>query len=343
MSHLAARHLALLTVLAVTLAGAPKAHADPSLLLADPGDFSGGEILLTFEDLGLGNGDDIPSIDGVEFGLSNGGAAKFIVDGFPREFDPQGEGSLNNFWNSPMPYPYLTIRLPAVVHRLGFALRGNEQDDVRVTLLSSGSIVDEMTTPNRGADQLYFYGFENTAGFDEVLVDLQANASGAFILDNLSFETLEDLPADGPPVYSCVGFTTPLEVLLQNLGHPRLEELFSIWLSNSPLKPLRARLFDEEDLELGDLDLIAAPVVQVLFTPLEGGETLDVTPEVTWRDSFRFHRRGYWRLALKRHRMREPGTYHITMESGDESEYLIDPTCRDTVVKKTRKRRSRRH
>ena len=105
------------------------------------------------------------------------------------------------------------------------------------------------------------------------------------------------------------------------------------------MKPLRARLFDEEDFEIGDADLIAAPVVQVLFTPAETQETLDVTHRVTWKDSFRFHRRGYWKLNLKRYRMREPGLYRVTMESGDESEYLIDPTCWESIVKKEKKKR----
>ena len=99
------------------------------------------------------------------------------------------------------------------------------------------------------------------------------------------------------------------------------------------MKLLRARLLDEEELEVGDADLIAAPVVQVLFTPAEGEETLDVTADVTWKDSFTFTRKGYWRLSLNRYRMETPGTYLVTMESGDESEYLIDPTCSESIIK----------
>jgi hypothetical protein len=339
MAHLVTRPLAVLTLVAAALAGAPRADADPSLLLAGPGDFSGGETLLTFEDLGLGNGGDVASVAGVEFTLSSGGAAKFIADSFPREFGPQDTGSLNNFWGYAVPYPDLTIRFPAVIHRLSLELRANDQDDVAVTLLSSGSIVDEMTTPSRGSDQLYFYGFENPAGFDEVFLDVRANESGAFVFDNLSFESLGAPQEEGPPLFSCVGFSSPLEELLEDPQHAQFAQFFWLWLSRAPVKLLRARLLDEEDLEVGDADLIAPPVAQVLFTPAEGEETLDVTDDVTWKDSFTFNRKGYWRLSLKRYRMRMPGTYLVSMESGDESEYLIDPTCSESIIKKAPKRR----
>ncbi|MBW1686933.1 MAG: hypothetical protein JRS35_17930, partial [Deltaproteobacteria bacterium] len=306
----------------------------------------------------LSNGDDIPSVAGVEFTLSSGGAAKFIVDGFPREFGPQDTGALNNFWGYATPYPDLEIRLPAVIHRVGFELRVNDLDDVVVTLLSSGSIVDEVTIPSRGSDQLYFYGFENPAGFDEVLLDVQANASGAFVLDNLRFESLGAPPAEGPPLFSCVGFSSPLEALLDDpryAKYAKYAEFLEHWLRRSPVKLLRARLLDAEDLEVGDADLITAPMVQVLFSPAQGEETLDVTADTTWKDSFSFSRKGYWRLSLSRYQMKMPGTYLVTMESGDESEYLVDPTCSESIIekapkpkktrksKKTRKHHHRRH
>ena len=193
MSPLVPRHLAVLIIVTLALAGAPRADADPSSLLAGPGDFSGSETLLSFDDLGLSNGDDIPSVAGVEFTLSSGGAAKFIADGFPREFGPQDAGALNNFWGYATPYPDLEIRLPAVIHRVGFELRVNDLDDVVVTLLSSGSIVDEVTIPSRGSDQLYFYGFENPAGFDEVLLDVQATPA------ERSFSTICASNRSAPP------------------------------------------------------------------------------------------------------------------------------------------------
>ena len=343
MAHLATRHLAVLTLVTVALAAAPRANADPSLLLADPGDFSGNETLLTFDDLGLTNGADIPSLDGVELTLTSGGPAKFLVSTLPREFGPQGPGGLNNSWGYAVPYPDLEIRFPGLVHRLGFELRANDLDDVALTLLASGTIVDEVTVPSRGSDQLYFYGFENPAGFDEALLDVRANASGAFVLDNLTFESLGAPPTEGPPMLSCVGFRSPLQALLEDPQQAKYAKFFELWLSKSPVKLLRARLLDVEDLEIGDADLIAPPLARVIFTPADGEENLDVTADVTWKDSFTFNRKGYWRLALKRFRMQVPGTYLVTMESGDESEYLIDPTCAEAIIKKAPKRKIRKH
>jgi hypothetical protein len=323
--------MTILTLVAVLLVGATRAQADPSLPLDGPGDFSGSEVLLDFDDLGLVNGNDVPSVAGVDLTLSDGAAAKFMLDAFPREFGPEGAGSVNNFWGYAVPYPDLAIRFSGAVHRLGFELRANDQDDVALTLLSSGSIVDEVTIASRGSDQLYFYGFENAAGFDQVLVDLVANASGAFTLDNLRFESL-GVAEEGPPKLFCVGFTSPWEALLEHPRYGGFASFWKHWLNRAPVKVLRAWLLDAEGLPVTDADLFAPPVARVLFTPAGKEEALDVTAQATWKDSFVFARRGYWRMVLQRRSMMRPGTYLISMESGDEAEYLIDPTCSKTSL-----------
>jgi hypothetical protein len=317
MRHIAVPHVTLLTLVAVALAGVAQAQADPSSLLAGSGEFSGSETLLTFDDLGLANGDDVPSVAGVDLTLMDGNAAKFMLDGFPREIGPEGAGSVNNFWGYAFPYPDLMIRFSGVTHRLGFELRANDQDDVAVAFLASGSIVDEVTIESRGSDQLYFYGFENQAGFDEVLVDVVENASGAFTLDNLRFESL-GLPEEGLPELFCMGFISPFEALSQGTRHARYAGFWKHWLSWFPMTVLR------------------------LFTPAGQEEQLDVTAESTRKDSFAFAPKGYWRLALNRRSMRRAGTYLVSMESGDESVYRIDPTCSESRITKARKRRFRR-
>jgi hypothetical protein len=40
--------------------------------------------------------------------------------------------------------------------------------------------------------------------------------------------------------------------------------------------------------------------------------------------------------------MRRAGTYLVSMESGDESVYRIDPTCSESRITKARRRRFRR-
>jgi hypothetical protein len=309
MRHIAVPHVTLLTLVAVALAGVAQAQADPSSLLAGSGEFSGSETLLTFDDLGLANGDDVPSVAGVDLTLMDGNAAKFMLDGFPREIGPEGAGSVNNFWGYAFPYPDLMIRFSGVTHRLGFELRANDQDDVAVAFLASGSIVDEVTIESRGSDQLYFYGFENQAGFDEVLVDVVENASGAFTLDNLRFESL-GLPEEGLPELFCMGFISPFEALSQGTRHARYAGFWKHWLSWFPMTVLRAWLLDAEGRSVTDADLFPPPVVRVLFTPAGQEEQL--------------------------------GTYLVSMESGDESVYRIDPTCSESRITKARKRRFRR-
>ena len=138
MRHIAVPHVTLLTLVALAIAGAAQAQADPSSLLAGSGAFSGSETLLTFDDLGLVNGDDVPSVAGVDLTLMDGNAAKFMLDVYPREVGPEGEGSVNNFWGYGFPYPDMTIRFSGVIHRLGFELRANDQDDIAVVGVGSG-------------------------------------------------------------------------------------------------------------------------------------------------------------------------------------------------------------
>jgi hypothetical protein len=38
---------------------------------------------------------------------------------------------------------------------------------------------------------LYFYGFQTTDTFDEIILDVQENTNGFFELDNLRYETPE--------------------------------------------------------------------------------------------------------------------------------------------------------
>lgn len=356
MRNVQAGHAALLISLIFGFMAAASAHAEPTLMLAGSEDFSGTETVLTLEDLGLANGDDVPAMGGVDLMLSDGNPAKVFLDAFAREFGDQGMTAANNFWGYGFPPPDFVITFPEVVHRMGFMARVNDLDDLSLTFRAAGEVVDQLVVASRGSDQLYFYGFENAAGFDEVVVDAVENASGAFTLDNLMFEVLE-VPADevpqeipdevveeeevveeGPPVLACLGFTSPFDALLDDPKHARHAKLLQAMLRWSPALDLRASLEDAEGFAMGDADLMAPPVVQVLFTPPDSEEAVDVTAELTWRDAFRFTRKGEWRMGLKRHRMRKAGSYRITMESGDESEYAIDPTCEQTVVKEVRRR-----
>lgn len=319
-------------VVTVALAG-PGAAQDATVELGGFGDFSGAETQLPFDDLGMVNGDDVADVDGVVFGLSAGGPGKYFEDAFPRMTGPEGAGSVNNFWGFASPYPDLEISFPAVVHRVGFEARVNDADDVAVTLFSDGVEVEVMVVPSRGSDAFYFYGYENAGGFDAVQVDVVANASGAFSLDNLTFESLasEEPPEEQTPElarYACEGFES----------FPPANDRRRRFV---PFRVLVAQLTDAEGEVVTADALPEAPAVRVMFTPDGADESMDVTEKVVWAGATRFapSRGGHWLTWLRSWHMREPGLYMATLESGDGSAYTVDPVCADWTWNPPRKLR----
>lgn len=98
--------------------------------------------------------------------------------------------------------------------------------------------------------------------------------------------------------------------------------------------PLKARLFDVDGHGITDLDLAAPPVIQVLFASGQDGDPLDVTQDAypagwgTEGNEFEYNLTdGVWQYNLKTKNYSACGTYTITIVSGDESEYIIDPAC----------------
>ena len=130
--------------------------------------------------------------------------------------------------------------------------------------------------------------------------------------------------ATSAPVLSCVGFEPPM--------------------ANYPVKakknrafPLKMELFDD-GFELGDNDLIAPPVVQVIFSPASGGPAVDVSDDVlssgqaSEGNQFVFTDDGIWQFNLKSSNYSAEGEYLVTAVSGDESEYTIAPSCVTSFV-----------
>jgi hypothetical protein len=124
-------------------------------------------------------------------------------------------------------------------------------------------------------------------------------------------------------VLSCAGFEPPMDGGLVKVKRNRV-------------LPHKAQLLDEMGSPLNDLDITAAPVVQVTFevgTP----EALDVTGDALAAgagmegNQFEFLD-SKWHFNLKTKNYSAPGMYTITMDSGDDAEYLIDPTCEATFV-----------
>lgn len=124
------------------------------------------------------------------------------------------------------------------------------------------------------------------------------------------------------PVYSCVGFEQPVG------SEP-------ITVRRKRAIPLKAQLLDMEGIPVTSDNISAQPVLQVLFSAQTGDDPIDVTADAlavglgTDGNQFVFEDER-WRYNLKTTLFTAPGTYLISMVSGDQ--YNIAPTCQGTFV-----------
>ena len=138
---------------------------------------------------------------------------------------------------------------------------------------------------------------------------------------------LKDCAPTGPnaPILSCVGFAAPMA------NHP-------VKAKKNRVFPLKMELFDENGFEVTGADLIAAPVVEVIFNPATE-DAYDVSNDVlsaghgTDGNQFEFTNDGIWQFNLKSTNYSAEGTYDVTVVSGDDSEYVIDPSCVTSFIK----------
>lgn len=127
-----------------------------------------------------------------------------------------------------------------------------------------------------------------------------------------------------PTVYECIGFEPPMA------GGP-------VTVRGNRSLPFKAQLFDVDGYPITDTDLSAAPVIQVWYeygTP----DANDVSDEAlparrsTEGNQFFFDGHMRWHYNLKKKDYSGPGTYTVFMDSGDASQYLVDPTCTGRFV-----------
>ena len=128
----------------------------------------------------------------------------------------------------------------------------------------------------------------------------------------------------GPPVdvFECDGFAPPFVVPL------------SLSSRVNRAIPSKAQLLDGDGFPVTDLDVAAAPVLNVTFTPVTVGVAQDLTDQLeplSHADTgniFRFDPDTQsWVYNLGTKQYGASGTYVVTMKSGDASSYIIDPTC----------------
>lgn len=121
-------------------------------------------------------------------------------------------------------------------------------------------------------------------------------------------------------IYTCIGFEPPLA------DGP-------VTSKKNRVLPLKAQIFNTNGDLITDTDIVAPPVIQVLFNSGSGGDPLDVTDDAlpaglgTEGNQFVFTDEGKWQFNLKTKEYTASGTYSISVVSGDDSEYIIGPSC----------------
>ncbi|MHC4559749.1 MAG: right-handed parallel beta-helix repeat-containing protein [Planctomycetota bacterium] len=124
--------------------------------------------------------------------------------------------------------------------------------------------------------------------------------------------------------FSCVGFEPPMDK-------------GAVTVKKNRVLPLRAKLLGGCGYPVTDIDIIAPPVIQVIFESGEAEGTVDVTDQAlsagqgTEGNQF-VYTGSNWQFNLKTKNYNAAGTYTVTMVSGDEDEYEIESTCEAVFV-----------
>jgi len=140
--------------------------------------------------------------------------------------------------------------------------------------------------------------------------------SNSFIgIVNLTVTTTASVPK-----YSCLGFENPM-----GKG--------PVTVKKNRVLPLKAQLIDQYGDLIIDTDVASPPVLQVTGKD-SGGSNIDLTNEGlfagqgTVKKQFDFTVEGRWQFNLMTKNYSDPGTYTISILTGNSSEYVIEPSCR---------------
>jgi hypothetical protein len=118
---------------------------------------------------------------------------------------------------------------------------------------------------------------------------------------------------------NCIGFEPPMDS-------------YPVMVKKNRALPLKAEVFNDEGYAMTDADSVAPPVVQIWF---DGEIINDDLNEVEALpagqgdegNQFVFTDDGKWQFNLKASNYTAEGKYTVMMASGDDSEYVFEPTC----------------
>lgn len=124
---------------------------------------------------------------------------------------------------------------------------------------------------------------------------------------------------------TCAGFSPPME------NYP-------VAVKKNRVLPLKAEVLNADGSLMTDRDIDAQPIVQIWFESGDGGVAIDETVDALSvgqgdeGNQFVFTDEGRWQFNLSTKPYTSPGTYTVLMASGDDSEYLLKPTCMTEFV-----------
>ncbi|MBL7016885.1 MAG: hypothetical protein ISR84_04930 [Kiritimatiellales bacterium] len=93
--------------------------------------------------------------------------------------------------------------------------------------------------------------------------------------------------------------------------------------------PLKVKLLKNDGLLATDLDILSPPVLQVEFFGVDVADGVDVSDQAlpagkgSDGNAFSYTDDGVWQFNLKTSNYTAPGTYYITVVSGDAADYVI--------------------
>jgi hypothetical protein len=132
-----------------------------------------------------------------------------------------------------------------------------------------------------------------------------------------------------PPLYRSRGATFVLDLnILDCFGFDSPLDSGPVTVKKHRVLPLRAKLVDADGFPVTPFEIVSPPVIQVIFSASANPQVIDVTDQAlatghkTEGNQFVFEA-DQWRFNLSTKHYSAPGTYIITMESGDEAEYAV--------------------
>jgi hypothetical protein len=157
--------------------------------LTNPNQFAPNSTLITFDEDGLQPFQIVTSYLGVGFQLPNmpGQGPSVAFDPTPpREFGPGGFAG-RTIIQTGFGTGGLRITLPGSETQFGAELLAVTPGNYTFTLFSRGAVVDTVSLPASTGQEYFFYAFQDSEAFDQVIVLGPAVEDGRVILDNLRF------------------------------------------------------------------------------------------------------------------------------------------------------------